>query len=55
MARDHPTEIIIHDQLSRHIFRGPPRAFASDSLALGLLFKQLLAGKKGEPYNHPQV
>ncbi|MGY8800738.1 MAG: DUF924 family protein [Pseudomonadales bacterium] len=49
MARDHPTEIIILDQLSRNIFREPPRAFASDSLALGLLFKQLLAGKKGDP------
>ena len=37
-------EVIVLDQFSRNIFRGTPRAFAQDPLALGLAQEALAAG-----------
>ena len=41
-------EIIVLDQFSRNIYRGTPRAFAADSLALGLAEEMVSLGLDGE-------
>ncbi|MBY9065425.1 DUF924 domain-containing protein [Hyphomonas sp. WL0036] len=42
-ARDRLAAIIVLDQMSRNIFRGSPRAFAQDMLALALCKEGLIA------------
>lgn len=47
-ARGRLAEVIVLDQFSRNLFRGTPRAFACDPLALALAQEAVAAGVDGE-------